>query len=376
MKKIIRHSKFKSNPFGDGGDKRSAQIREILIENQLDYIDEVFALPKNLSVWELPILIVRSVLFVLVNFSWKEIRNPQNLFELVKSVALRLPLIADKYRLEDVLFLWESTVSGNFSYPYLFKSVGKPIIALPHNLESLVPTQNDVLTAKISPDWFPQEIKRLAMCDAVFTIAREECWLLKLFGLNAFYLPYYPPREAESLFLDIREKRKNRTKENSTKQFLLIGSASNPPTFQGMKQIIELFNGMRVGSVLNVGGYNSEILKPFIQNHDNIQLYGTLNNEMLIKFLIEADAVIIHQQATTGALTRIPEMLIAGIPVIINADAARSFYNVNGVVLYESISQLPEVIYSFRLFVPEIYPKPEIYANQFINEINNFSTVN
>ena len=316
-------------------------------------------------------MLFKSILFILANFKWKEIRTPKNLIVLIKNISLRLPVITDIYTKKNVLFLWESTVSGNFIYPYLFKSTGNPTIALPHNLESLVPTQKDDLTGKTSPDWFLDEVKRLALCDAVFTISREECWLLKLHGLNAFYLPYYPPREAEALFLAIREKRMNSKKENSPKQYLLIGSTNNPPTFQGMKQIIELFHQLTDDSFLIVGGYNSESLKPYIHSPEKIQLHGTLSNEQLTELLISTDAVIINQQATTGALTRIPEMLIAGIPVIVNADAARSFYDANGVVLFNNLIELPELIIKFEPFLPLLYTKSEKFTNEFINLISN-----
>ena len=50
---IVRHSKFASNPFGDGGSKRSAQIEELLKSGSLKYENNDFLLPKGLSKFQL-----------------------------------------------------------------------------------------------------------------------------------------------------------------------------------------------------------------------------------------------------------------------------------------------------------------------------------
>ena len=60
--------------------------------------------------------------------------------------------------------------------------------------------------------------------------------------------------------------------------------------------------------------------------------------------LIEVDGIIIYQPPTTGALTRIPEMLLAGIPVYANFDAARNYFNVDGVIQYHSFEELLNVL--------------------------------
>ena len=105
--------------------------------------------------------------------------------------ALRLPVIYDKYNGKYVTFLWENT--QDLPSLYMMKAAGAKIIAYPHNLESLVPTQVDLTTHKQSPYWLYEEVKRLKLCDEVYTISKEETWLLQLFGINAKYFPYYPP---------------------------------------------------------------------------------------------------------------------------------------------------------------------------------------
>jgi len=371
---IIRHTKFDSNPLGDGGSKRSAQIREILMGAGIPFEDEKFALSK-FSLKDLVVYICRSFLFVQKTFTFKEIGSIKRYWSILKIVALRIPIIVDKYKNQSILFLWESTVSNNFAYPFLMKENNVPIIALPHNLESLVPTQKDGFSGKISPDWFQNELKGLSLCKAVFTISREECWLLKLYGINAFYLPYYPPKDVEKILLEIREIRQQRVISNLTPKILLLGSATNPPTYNGMLEMISLCKQEKPSVELHVGGFQTERLKDEVGESPQIILHGTLSDIELNNLLMNVDAVLIHQQVSTGALTRVPEMLIAGIPVLINADAARSNYEHKGLFIYNTDEQLLKYLREYNWSIPPMFVKQSDYIREFIDQVKLLSTI-
>lgn len=345
---IIRHSKFTSNPFGDGGSKRSAQIEELLKESGYDYINTSFSLPKGLSVFELLKLSVRAIHFIGKNVGWEKYSSIESKFHAIKYFALRLPVIFDKYSGKDVTFIWESTASGNYGYPYLMKAAGAKVIAFPHNLESLVPTQSDIQTGKVAPNWLADEIERLKLCDKVFTISREECWLLRQHGIDAAYLPYYPPREAERFLLGIRAKRVVR-KPNDRTKFLLLGSATNPPTREGMQELLNEAAKHNLDFDIYVVGYQTESLN--IPPKNNIHFLGSLGKEEIAEWLVITDAILVYQPPTSGALTRIPEMLVAGIPVFANFDAARNFYNIDDVIIYSTFDSL---FASLSLFRPRL----------------------
>lgn len=371
---IIRHTKFDSNPFGDGGSKRSAQIKEILINAGIPFEDDKFELNK-FSLQDLVRYTYRSFQFVQKFFKLMEIGSIKRYWNVLKIIALRIPIIVDKYKNQSILFLWESTVSNNFAYPFLMKENNVPIIALPHNLESLVPTQNDDFSGKMSPDWFQSELKRLSLCKAVFTISREECWLLKLYGMNAFYLPYYPPEAVEKKLLDIRKKRQQRVISNLTPKILLLGSATNPPTYKGMLEMISFFKKERPNIELHVGGFKTERLKDEVGELPQITLHGTLSDIQLNDLLVSADAVLIHQQVSTGALTRVPEMLIAGIPILINADAARSNYEHEGLFIYNTDEQLSKYLKECNWSISPIFVKQDVYIEEFIDQVKRLSTI-
>ena len=68
------------------------------------------------------------------------------------------------------------------------------------------------------------------------------------------------------------------------------------------------------------------------------------SSEELEELFATALAVIIHQIPSAGALTKIPELLNAGVPVIVNENAARTYFNLPGVNVYQELGELPELL--------------------------------
>ena len=342
MERIIRYTKFASNPHGDGGSKRSVQIEEYWRAKEVNFIDEKFVLPKKYSLLQAIVWVFRSFLFLSKHVGWNKFFGVKEKLKALLMYALRLPVIYDNYKGKNITFLWENT--QDLPSLYMMKAAGAKIIAYPHNLESLVPTQHDLTTHKQSPYWLYEEVERLKLCDEVYAISKEETWLLQLFGINAKYFPYYPPKAAEEEFLKIKALRDEVKKHKiGPKSFLILGSATNPPTRMGMQGLIDFFASKKeLPYTIYVGGYRSETLdcKP----HSQIQYHGTLSIEKLQELLVEVDGIIINQPTTSGALTRIVENRIAGIPVYANFGAARDFYNLSDVHVYESFEQLNNLL--------------------------------
>ncbi len=352
MKKIICHTKFALNPFADGGSKRSVQIREILADNGLEYEDDSFELPKGTPKPQLVRWALRAMKFIRKSYPEK-IRSLGAYIDLIRYYALRIPIVFDKYQHQDVVFLWENT--NDRKLLYLLKATGHPVLGVPHNLESLVSSQ--------SASALGEEVENLRCCDAVFAISREETWLLRLLNINAFYLPYYPPKMVQFFLLSIREKRMRKEHKNN-KSFLLLGSASNAPTREGMQMLIDYADRADVSFQLHVAGYRTQLLcNP---NNPNIVFHGTVSNENLERLLVETDAVLIYQPPTTGALTRVPEVLMAGLPVFANFDAARNCHNLEDVHQYGSFEELFELLKTFEPYQAKKIERDEQAVLQFV----------
>jgi len=267
--------------------------------------------------------------------------------------------------------LWESTrMEYSFVVP-LFKKKGFKIVGIPHNIESLVPKLTSGITDKTSPEWFMEEIKMLRQCDSVFAISTEETIILKQFGVKANYLPYYPCSDTLRYLKEIRDKREKRVNiKSKNKRILMLGSAINAPTKEGMINRIDFFStGGPVALDLLIAGFGTDILKSYISNDNRIELLGELTSDQLSDLLIDTDALLVHQSVTSGALTRITEMLIAGIPVLANFESGRNYYRTDGLYIYHNDIQLMEYLEIEKFPVPAIPERPSFeisFFQQFI----------
>ncbi len=275
------------------------------------------------------------------------------------------------YAKEHTLLLWESSRQQNYLMSYAARDMGLKVIGLPHNLESLVTGQNSDFTGKAAPYWFDEELDSLRQCNSIFTISREEQYILKLFGLEAEFLPYYPTRDVVSYLLRIRENRKSKS---NSKRIFLMGTAGNKPTFDGMLNRILFFHKEMKNSdlELHVAGYLTENLKEHIPANPKIFLHGTLSNEDLAQHLVDCSFCWIHQNISTGSLTKIPELMMAGVPVLLNSDAARNFHNVPGIKVYEHDEDCKLAMQS-ELPIPGIPEKPLVHEEILIRTIRKFT---
>ena len=351
MKQILCNTKFKLDPFSDGGSKRSVQIRELLAGSGIPFTDDSFVLPKNASWIQLGRWTLRAVTFIRRYHPKGTIKSLRNYTWLVKYYALRIPIVLDKYKDQDVAFLWENTNDRNLLY--LMKATGHQVIGLPHNIESLVKDRSIKALEK--------EVFNLRQCDEVFAISKEETWLLRLLGLNAHYLPYYPPQDAQSFLLSIFRKRESRN-SNPVKKYALLGSATNSPTRSGMQALLDFASTQELPFELLVAGYGTESLREVA--HPRISFMGTLSNDTLERLLVEVDGIIIFQPPTTGALTRIPEMLMAGIPVYANFDAARNYFNISGIIPYQTFEELISLLSTATPLAPSGYERD--FSSEFL----------
>lgn len=337
--KVVRYTKFPNNPHGDGGSKRSAQIEEYWRNHDVEFIDEKFELPKGYSIGQSVRWSIRAFLFISRNVGWRKYISLTDKYKAILTYALRLPVIYDKYKGQNVTFLWENT--HDVASIYLMKAAGAKIIGYPHNMESLVPTQSDPITHKQAPYWLYEEIERLRLCDEVWAISKEETWLLQVFGLNAKYYPYYPPKVVEQELLEI--KRQRAKKHNEKKQYLILGSATNLPTRLGMQSLIDYFDKQKdINYTIHIAGYNTETLK--VSHGSAIVNHGTVSSGQLRELSFATDGIIIYQPATSGALTRIVENRIAGIPIFANFGAARDYHNLPDVHVYSTMEELKEML--------------------------------
>ncbi len=357
MQTILRDSCFQVDNNGHGGNHRTSQINDLLQSADFKIKDY-----ENISVSKDRWSRYSNGLKFLARNKFKISPNYKLVSACGHQYQTRKKIIEKHQNLK--VLLWENT--KNYIVPYIAKEQQVKIVAIPQNLESLVPEHLDSFTKEGLPHSLNNEIKSLERCDAVFCISREEQWLLKLFGINADFLPYYPPKSILSNLLNLRELRNINLDK---KRFLILGTCFNQPTKIGMTEQIKWLTTIRqhFDFEVDIAGYGTETLAEHCQ-HANFNLIGSVDSENLNQLLVSAKAILVHQQAGVGALTRIPEMLIAGIPVVANANACRSAFGYSGVHCYDSHDELA-VLLKQNLNTPNILPRPQVAEKRFIDRM-------
>lgn len=334
-KQIIHFSRFYPSSTEGGGCRRTAQIADAL--KQLDF---AFVSSRD--------------------YPW-DYKNLPAYQEYLKKGGLPAGYI-DKWnptRRDDVAFmhyvswLWSKEVKDSPSLklalvddPLYFAPLvqscalkGIPIVALCHNIESLSKSQ---LVEEYQLELLNYELSLMSLCALVVTISREETVLLQNLGIDTFFLPYYPVQDIRKRMERIREERKVTSKGD----FLLIGTANNPPTMRGMEEMVKrwpFLSGTLGGAKLYVGGFGSEPLKDTVDNQSVI-FKGAMSDEDLDKLLCTVKACVVYQSDGSGALTKICEFLLADVPVVVNSHAARSYYNLPGIVEFRHVDDLGEAV--------------------------------
>lgn len=360
MPQILRYSKFEPNSEGHGGHRRTSQISELIHSAG-------FGIHEVTQTQSTAIQRYRYGIQFLLKYHPKLFPSRPTVSGCGQQYLSCLQSL-HQYSGKKIA-IWEMTV--NYVAPYIAKDKGFKILAMPHNLESFVADYIDPFTGETLPASLENEIKHLAQADRIFCISREEQWLLKLRGIEADYLPYYPPQPILHNLLSIRKLRQTSEKQ----RFLILGSADNLPTLTGMVEQLQWLENIRktLDCQIDIAGYGTERLqqssdffKAGTSQHPNpkLNLLGAVEPEKLNHLLIHAKAILIHQRAGSGALTRIPEMLIAGVPIIANSNACRSAFGSSGLYCYDSESELMDWM-NQPLATPEILPRPVTAERRF-----------
>lgn len=258
--------------------------------------------------------------------------------------------------------LWETTY--DMIFPRLARKFGYRLVALPHNLETLGMEHSNGASAAAL---FADEVDRLREADVIFTIAREEQWLLGTLNVVADYLPYFPPREAATRLRAVRALRRTTLPRDFV---LVLGNALHPPTAEGMHAAIQdILPVLPAGWRISVAGYGSEKLAV---SEPRVDLHGSVTPPQLETLLTQTRALIANQRTGAGALTRIPEALLAGVPVFANPVAARSTAGLTGVHVYEDRATLGRLLTEPMQVPPEPLP-PTAAATRFERALQTFA---
>jgi hypothetical protein len=327
-KEVLFFSRFPANANGGGGARREAQLAELLLP--LDY--------RYISCWDSDYMKNKIPGKANIMSRWQKKFSPYKKFWVDEDTWKYV------FDLRAVTREWQNKIRENrdiklvviddpiYFYPvveYVYKK-RIPLVGLCQNLESLSLSQ---LNKKHQLKLFHNEIRLLKKCALVVTISREETFLLQNLNIPAVYLPYDPVKSIRERLLKIRERRAHSTKEG----YLALGTAGNKATLEGMRALIDYWrnpkNKLKDEKLLVAGFWTTKYLK--VTPVENIVILGEIPDAKLDDLLSTVKAMVCYQEFGSGALTKIREMMLAGVPVLANVQAARSYHEYNGTGLVE-----------------------------------------
>ncbi|WP_443939723.1 hypothetical protein [Pedobacter sp. MW01-1-1] len=327
MKKIVYHyTRYVNDPFGHGGCKRSNQIIELIKKSDA----ELHTLCLDISIKNKGTL---SILLNLIVGIWYFFILRIPFLPSIKGLAkigLYTRLVNDslaKINTQATIVIEDFEKLGAI-LALQAKRKGIKVIGIVHNLDSLVPEFMSSFSSKKSPEFFEEELFFIRHCSIIYTISREENWLLNLNNIQANYLPYCP---SETVFNQLSAISKRRMQYNG--RGFILGTVLNPPTFNGMVDLITELEKSKVYA--DVAGFGTEKLLERFPSLDYIKIHGAISFDQMSDFLENNSFFLVNQPYTAGVLTRIVECLIAGIPVLGNESSLRSYYYMNGVYLFD-----------------------------------------
>lgn len=262
----------------------------------------------------------------------------------------------------------------HFSAYHAAREAGLPVVAAPHNLETIHRGGSpDVLKGTGPAYSLLNEVKHLALSDLAVCISREEQWLLNNCGVTTDFLPYYPPDEKAQSLRGVADRRRSTSPRDN--RYLVLGSVHNQPAYQGVLEQLRLLQRIwqdRRSFHVDVAGYGTDRIREDLDLGDGFQIHGTVSPDHLHDLQTATTAQLIHQSYGLGALTRVPEALIAGIPVLANAHAARSAYDLDGVYVYQDGPELADLI-GQSLPPPSPLQRPGEAEERFIRRVRSLA---
>jgi hypothetical protein len=373
---IVYFSRFHPNPLKGGGGRRAHQIKTLVEKAGATFqsiLDHPHPVPPMTAVHRIYSLLDRQPL----------------LRRLVRDICFWRwtgAFVHSAYNLTRSSWLWALCLDrfprmklAIIDDPLLLSPLAKALkkrniqyVAIVHNLESLASEQ---VAADYRLPMLERELMLLKDAILAITISREETVLLRNLGMAVCYYPYRPAAENMQRLAAIREKRI----ESPHRDVLLLGNAFNVATLVGMRQFLSKWNSHAglSDTRLHVAGFGTEQISEQQPSSHPVVMHGSIAEENLEQLLIHVKGCVCYQPQGSGAMTKIQELIIAGVPVFANEQAARSYYNQPGVYIFEDMHQLEYLINNQGITPPSMHEQlPLAEERRLVDRIRDFGKAN
>jgi hypothetical protein len=211
---------------------------------------------------------------------------------------------------------------------------GIATIVCPQNIESFdqAACRDDPRAAERAAPEFGAEYRLLAGCDARLFMSGAEAQVFEGLGLPAEIYGYLPVGQVRHACLRLAERRRGRQQAGGP--LIVLGSGGHQTTRRSLEWFVAnaASRGLPADAAVTVVGSSTEELLPVGHAVTGLELRGWAEQQALEHLLEHAAAVLVPQQTGFGTLTKLPELLLAGIPVIASRHALRAYGTLPGVL--------------------------------------------
>jgi hypothetical protein len=231
-----------------------------------------------------------------------------------RSLSYGAWLIQQLHKEPEVPIWIEIGPNRNILLAALIMAMDRPYVAFPHNVEFLVPHQSQKLF-RGSCSVFKLERAIYLKASSVIAISNFDAAVIRSLGVKHVETMRYDPVGSHRDKLLKIHSRRNSSKKS---RFLILGSATNPPTRAGIQKILDEIVTLETNSEYVLAGYGTESFK--YNAPISVSVLGSVSDETLSELLSSCEALIVHQPQTSGMLTRLIDAEVAGVPVWILGD--------------------------------------------------------
>ena len=171
--------------------------------------------------------------------------------------------------------------------------------------------------------YFSDELLLHARTDCSWLVSKVEQGFLEASGISAEYLPFYPAGEAYEQLQQLRNRRSAGSIDNG---LFVISGSGNQQNSVGLFDFLKTVDQKQLPDNARIVVVGIEVMPKTWTKYfgGRIQFRGWLCTPDFYKLLSQARAVLVPQVGGFGCITRIPEMLIAGIPVVADGIASNA----------------------------------------------------
>lgn len=231
-----------------------------------------------------------------------------------------------------------------------------PYVVFPQNLEFLVPGKRPEVTFRDFAGAYEIETLIYRRACKVFTISNFDATILRCMSVDAAVWPFYPTDDDLPRLHRLRDARAQKT--STREEILVLGSAINPPTRAGLNSLLDAVRKSKTWARrINVIGFGTDTLNSAGAAH--IHIGGAVESAVLDQFMVDCAFAMIYQPPTTGFLTRLVELNLAGIPVAVLGGYQQAIgLEEFGIFRLDSIEQINPVLMASAPVAP--FSPPEV----------------